>query len=792
MAANLKTTLSLDNEQFQRNLSTSTKQIREFNDRVNKLGSTLKSITVGFIGFAGISSSLNSIIQTSKGFEKSLSTLQSLTGQTTKEMEFFRQEAIRLGSTTTQTSSQVAEAFQLIGSQAPELLKNKTALSQVTEEAIILSEAAQITVPEAAKALVGALNQMGASMNEGTEYINILAAASQNGAAAIPYLNTAIEKAGGTASSVGVKFHELVAAIEAIAPKITEASIAGNNLRNIFLILEASTDKNLKPSIVGFTNALENLAAKQLDVTELTKMFGRESVTAALALINSKEEYVRLTSAITGTNTALEQQKINNDNLTGAIYNLQSAWEGFTLTMNKSNGILKESANWLAKMISNFTELVKSNDAKFIEQVTRETKLSNKEIDKQINRYEKLGITGKDALSLIKKSYEESLPNTSTAVANAERDLENLNKRLKSFGPKNEFDKFLDFAEPSSHLSFGDRRSKIQLEKEIELQKALVRDLRAKEEVIKNSLNYLDDTLNRVENIKNVVENTNPGSSTSGVSKEVMELTLADQYGKNWVKNEIENMFSNNPVTVPLPIKPLPYIDSDEVPDWDITGSIIETQKKISDITLLYNYATTDELRAIYKKQKEDLERHLEEMTNTTEALVNISDLATGLVSSSFTNAFESIGDALGSFDSAESMRKMLINLMDMLKQFGTALVAAGIAKMAFDKLLINGPGAIIAGGALIVTASAAKAALNKAATSFASGGIVYGETFARVGEYPGAANNPEVIAPLDKLRNLIQPQGNGMGEGTVKFEISGDKLYGVLQNYQYKQGRIR
>ena len=67
--------------------------------------------------------------------------------------------------------------------------------------------------PEAAKALTGALNQMGASSSQAAEYINILAAASQQGSADIAYLNKAIENAGGAASSVGVQFNEFVAAI---------------------------------------------------------------------------------------------------------------------------------------------------------------------------------------------------------------------------------------------------------------------------------------------------------------------------------------------------------------------------------------------------------------------------------------------------------------------------------------------------------------------------------------------------------------------------------------------------
>lgn len=64
----------------------------------------------------------------------------------------------------------------------------------------------------------------------------------------------------------------------------------------------------------------------------------------------------------------------------------------------------------------------------------------------------------------------------------------------------------------------------------------------------------------------------------------------------------------------------------------------------------------------------------------------------------------------------------------------------------------------------------------------FANGGVVSGPTLALVGEYAGASNNPEVIAPLDKLRTMLQPQGAVIG-GSVHFEIDGRKLVGVLAN---------
>lgn len=71
--------------------------------------------------------------------------------------------------------------------------------------------------------------------------------------------------------------------------------------------------------------------------------------------------------------------------------------------------------------------------------------------------------------------------------------------------------------------------------------------------------------------------------------------------------------------------------------------------------------------------------------------------------------------------------------------------------------------------------------------TPFANGAVVSGPTMALVGEYAGASNNPEVIAPLDKLRSMIDTDG-GMN-GKVRFEIEGRKLVGVIEKeYNHKK----
>lgn len=229
MASDAIVRLLLNISDFDKNIKKAKGEIGTFEKGITAMAGKIGSALSGFAAFAGISVAIGDAVKASMEFEKSLSSLRSLTGVTAQELTFFKDEAIRLGSSTTQTASQVVDAFKLIGSQMPELLKNKEALSSVTESAIVLAEAAEIDVPDAAKALTGALNQMGASSSQASEYINILAAASQQGSADIPYLNRAIENAGGAASSVGIQFNELVAAIEAIAPKITDAGSAGTN-----------------------------------------------------------------------------------------------------------------------------------------------------------------------------------------------------------------------------------------------------------------------------------------------------------------------------------------------------------------------------------------------------------------------------------------------------------------------------------------------------------------------------------------------------------------------------------
>lgn len=88
-------------------------------------------------------------------------------------------------------------------------------------------------------------------------------------------------------------------------------------------------------------------------------------------------------------------------------------------------------------------------------------------------------------------------------------------------------------------------------------------------------------------------------------------------------------------------------------------------------------------------------------------------------------------------------------------------------------------------GAAAVVTMLATMFSLPK----YAQGGIAYGPTVGMFGEYANASTNPEVVAPLDRLRTLIQPQGSLGGE--VEFKIEGRTLRGILNKVDNHNSRI-
>lgn len=316
------------------------------------------------LGGITIAATVAKTITTYKEFSRAISDLSAITGATGDDLRFYSDQAKEMGKTTTQSASQIAEAFKLVASAKPDLLKNKEALAAVTKEVVTLSEAAGLDMVTASKAAATSLNQFGQGADQASRFVNVLAAGAKFGASEIADTAEAMKNAGTTASALGLSFEEANAAIQLIAAAGIKAGEAGTGLRGVLLRLATQTRDEFNPEVVGLAKAFENLAAAQLTTAEKEKLFGRESIQTANALVQQAGALASMTEQLTGTSVAYEQAAIRTNDLQGDTDKLLSALASLAITIGEKLDPYLRSA---AQSFAQFASFVSDNIAVFSE-----------------------------------------------------------------------------------------------------------------------------------------------------------------------------------------------------------------------------------------------------------------------------------------------------------------------------------------------------------------------------------------------------------------------------------------
>lgn len=802
--SNIFTRLLLNTDGFNKNLYQAQKNLRGFAATSKGVFSGLTTFTSYAAAFVGISTSIHSAVTSNMEFEKSLSSLRSLTGVSADELNYFRTEAIRMGMDSTQSATQMVDAFKLIGSQMPELLKNKTALTQTAEAAVVLAEAAELDVPTATKALTGALNQMGASSSEASNYINILAAASQQGSADIPYLNKAIENAGGAASSTGVKFNELVAIIEAIAPKITDAASAGTNLRNIFLTLESSTDKNLRPSVVGLSTAIDNLSKKNLDAVQLTKMFGKESVTAAIAILQEKDSFDKLSKSINDTNTAYEQAEINNDNLAGSIGKLQSSWTSFINTLAGSNGMLKGIVDDLRDAVNWANRAMMTKEERYNYDTQGERIVEREESNRRIKKYIDNGMSREDALNKEIQNANYMYPDAKN-LKTREKDVENKKKEWEQAKLVN-----INGAAFEEEKAYKEAVKMYEAAKrEYTMRQVIYENVEAQRKSLEQANIEQEKQKKEAEAAAKAAKEKAAAEEAAQKAKEKTKSDwIAESDVNGWLKQQMSDRGKFDAIPGTVPIVKIPVsIDEEQIEEQlpqspleiKLKAKLIEldfTSSKISELTSLMSVANPMEQQQL-QEQINIYKKYAESITGNKGIKDQINEM------NDYQNAISSVESALsnlsGTFDSdSQSMFSYFANIIQGAAQAATAIMALIPVKKAEAnanaEAAVTGAASSVAsipfvGAAMAVAAVAALIASMAAIPKFAKGGIIGGSSFygdrllARV-------NSGEMILNKEQQKSLYQMTSGENDINITSFKVRGDELFLVLKNYMKKTGK--
>lgn len=336
--------------------------LTSFNNGLSKWGGLLAT---GAATITGMSMALNTLRKNRDSKESSQAELKALTGLDDSSIQWLTEQAERLstamdesGLRIRQSSDEILQAYMLIGSKKPELLKDKEALNAVTIEAMRLAAAAKIDLKDAVTATTVSLNMYGESADQAARYVNVLAAGSKEGAADVSAQAAAIKNAGVAAAGAGVSIEGLQGTIQMLAEKGLEAEPAGTALRKFFLVLQTGPDET-NPKVVGLQTALENLNKKSLTAAQIQTMFGEEAFSAATILIDNADKVQQYTEAVTDTNIAMEQAAINSDTNEAkmAQYRNRIKEAGIEL-MERLNPSLSALTGWTTKIIVTLPVLI--------------------------------------------------------------------------------------------------------------------------------------------------------------------------------------------------------------------------------------------------------------------------------------------------------------------------------------------------------------------------------------------------------------------------------------------------
>ena len=729
-------------------------RLRQFSARAKALGSSLTTsltLPLALIGGASVKMALD--------FDRSMTKIKTLVGVASDEVDAMGSAVKRLAVDTGVNANDAADALFFITSAG---LRGADAMA-VLESSAKASAIGLGEVKTVADAVTSAVNAYGKESLSAESATDILTAAVREGKLEADSLAQSMGKVLPTSSALGVSFDQVGAALAAMSRTGTDAAMATTSLRSILTALQNPTEgakKELKNFDLEAGNLRKQLREKGLlsVLKTLTERFGDNEEAAGNVFGNVK--------AITGVSDLMGK----NFNVTEQIFQRLTNTTG---TLNGGFEILQGTLSFkfkksLEAVRTSFTELGKTLAIQilpFIQKLsgfltTTINKFNNLDTSTQNLILTLVGITAALGPAILVISGLASafallaspVVLVSAAVVALVLAFEHVQTNIQMVGLQ-----IAKFAE----------KSIAKIMAIVEIGKSIF-GKKTRKEIESN----LDETLKSIDKkFDSMIDALDPlgESILEKISSAVVSLMDGFKQVGAGIGGQIADGIEE---TISEGVEPI--------------------AKKVSKII---GSGFTTWLPGIFTA----IDSITKQVADKAAVSAQLAQQQAQVISSAMGNIISKTADALskmfeGGDVSAQKFAAGVLGILgDLAIQIGTMVI---LANKAVTEMLIPGLG-LAAGFALIAIGAAIKGMSTRLQTqgvpldgAFAKGGIVSGPTVGLLGEYSGARHNPEVIAPLDKLKSMIGSNGSQNLSG--EFVVRGQDLVVALQRAERNRNRFK
>ena len=708
-------------------------------------------------------------------FEQSMAKVKAVSGATGAEFKKLEDNAKALGSTTRFTASEVS-ALQL---EYAKLGFSSDEITKVTEATLNLAQATGSDLAQSAEVAGATLRGFGLDASETQRVTDVMAASFSSSALDMSSFQASMKYVAPVAKAAGVSIEETTAMLARMADSGIKGSQAGTSLRMIFQQLAAGGG--------DVTEKLSALASEGLTLDAAFDEVGRRAQTALLVLGENEDQTKKLTTAFeNSTGAAKAMADIMDNTAEGAMKRMNSALEGAQIVIGTALApLMVKLSQTVAGLANKFSGMSKGGQA-----VALAMAAFAAAIGPMLLIIPQL-VTGIGLVKAAMIALNTTMLANPYLLAGAALMTIVAAVVLLNTGADGAAEKVAELRGELAGLG-NDDALRVAAKRVKEQEAAIQEQI--------NGIKLVQRQIRGADSIERKVHNSTMFRMHDKLA--VMEEILV---GYKDVQTETEKAAADS-AAASIEAAAAAILEAEALAAAAVAADALAAATASAvggnrDLTQTVGFLVNK-----LEETKVDPFRPIVEGVNrATESLGGLFNMLeqtkvafydVGVQSQSVLEALggasETFGTIIGTAFSdmitgAKSAKKALLQMAAGVIAAALAASQASIIEAMINSGKFTGPAAPIVIPLLVAGGIAMVSGLFAALPAFAEGGIVSGPTMGLIGEYPGAKTNPEVIAPLDKLRSMLGGQNV-----TVVGKISGRDILLTSELNAIDRNRVR